>query len=196
MKPDQLESLRELALDDAAFERLQQILWENETACQRTEEQISVQASLWQALIQSSSDLITILEPNGSVRSASPSTEKIVGYKPEELIGKNALEFIHPEDVSKVLNSFNCLIKNSDDVLSLNFRFRRSDGSWCFLESTGRNLLDNTWMAGIFFYSRDLTKCKQALEALRQQTEQAHLLGVMCDSALAAAKGGSHPSVA
>ncbi len=130
-------------------------------------------------LEESGSNLITILDYDGSIRYKSVSVEKILGYKPEELIGKKALTLIHPEDVLSVLQTFNTLVK-SDEILSLEFRVQRKDGSWCFLESTGRNFQEKT-QRGIIFNSRDITKYKEVEAALRQQTEQVRLLGTICN---------------
>ncbi|WP_250122039.1 PAS domain S-box protein [Chroococcidiopsis sp. CCMEE 29] len=122
----------------------------------------------FRSLIQNSSDIITILEPDGTVQYESPSIEKILGYKPAEMIGKNAFEFIHPNDVLNVFNVFNQVLQNSDITLSVEYRFRHKDGSWCFLESTGSNLLNNPSVAGIVVNSRDITQRKQTEEALQE----------------------------
>jgi len=55
----------------------------------------------FRSLVQNSSDIITILEVDGTIRYESPSIERILGYKPEDLLGKNAFVFIHPEEVQK-----------------------------------------------------------------------------------------------
>ena len=112
------------------------------------------------SLIQNSSDIIGILESDGTILYESPSIEGILGYKPEELIGKNAFEFIHPEDISKSFNSLKYLIENFGAIVRVESRFRHKDGSWCFLESTGSNLLAEPSVKGIVLNSRDITDRK------------------------------------
>src|SRR5258706_1874425 len=60
----------------------------------------------FRSLIENTTDIITILEADGSIRYESPSIERILGYKPEELVGRNAFEFIHPDDVVRVHKIF------------------------------------------------------------------------------------------
>lgn len=126
----------------------------------------------FRSLIQNSSDLITILEPDGIVRYASPSLEKITGFKPEDLIGKNALEIVHPKDSWLITKGFEKLVKNPSHLVCVELRCRQRDGSWCWLEVTGSNLLADPAVAGIVVNSRDITERKLAESVLRE-SEQA-----------------------
>ncbi|HIK27985.1 MAG: PAS domain-containing sensor histidine kinase [Oscillatoriaceae bacterium SKW80] len=124
----------------------------------------------FRSLIQNSSDLIVILEPDGAIRYASPSVEKILGYKPEDLIGQQGFNFIHPEDISKLSSAASELLAGK--AVSVEYRFRRQDGSWCWLESTGSNLTNDPAVGGIVVNSRDITERKLAEVALRQSELQ------------------------
>jgi len=130
------------------------------------------------SLIQNSSDIIGILESDGTILYESPSIERILGYKPEELIGKNAFEFIHPEDISKSFNSLKYLIENFGAIVRVESRFRHKDGSWCFLESTGSNLLAEPSVKGIVLNSRDITDRKMFEERLVYDTLHDVLTGL------------------
>lgn len=136
------------------------------TKAKKAEEALHESEAKFRSLIQNSSDIIGIFEPDGIIRYESPSIERILGYKPEEMIGKNAFEFIHPDDISKSFNSFNYLIQNLGAIVRVESRFRRKDGSWCFLESTGSNLLAEPSVKGIVINSRDITDRKVAEEQL------------------------------
>jgi PAS domain S-box-containing protein len=52
----------------------------------------------FRSLVQNSSDIITVLSPNGTIRYESPSIQRILGYHPDELVGNNAFDYVHPED--------------------------------------------------------------------------------------------------
>ncbi|WP_199248070.1 PAS domain S-box protein [[Phormidium] sp. ETS-05] len=134
----------------------------------------------FRSLIQNSSDLITILEPDGIVRYASPALEKITGFKPEDLIGKNVLEIVHPKDSFLITKEFENLVNNPSHLVSVELRCRQRDGSWCWLEVTCSNLLADPAVTGIVVNSRDITERKRADSILRESEqalrEQAHQL--------------------
>ncbi|WP_293128595.1 PAS domain S-box protein [Microcoleus sp. bin38.metabat.b11b12b14.051] len=116
----------------------------------------------WRSLILNSSDIITILDENGLIVYESPSVETVLSYEPEELIGQNALDFIHPDDIPSVISDGEKLLANPGDPIALEGRFRRADGSWCFLEGVGINLLADPAVNGIVLNSRDMTARRQA----------------------------------
>jgi len=122
----------------------------------------------FRALIENCMDGITILNSDGAIRYESPSIERILGYKPEELVGKNVLEFVHPDDVQYVISTFNdTLAEHTGQVLFLEVRFLHKDGSWHVVESVGKNLLDDPVVNGIVVNYHDITERKCAEEALR-----------------------------
>jgi len=66
------------------------------------EKSLAEQQEYYYSLVENSSDVISIVEEDGTIRYQSPSVEKIFGYKSEEMIGKNILEFVHPDDSSQL----------------------------------------------------------------------------------------------
>ncbi|MEG4287131.1 PAS domain S-box protein [Microcoleus sp. A006_D1] len=116
----------------------------------------------WRSLILNSSDIITILDASGRIFYESPSVETVLDYEPEELIGRMVLDFIHPDDRPSVISDLQKLIANPADPIALEARFRRADGSWCFLEGVGINLLADPAVNGIVVNSRDMTARRQA----------------------------------
>jgi PAS domain S-box-containing protein len=120
----------------------------------------------FRSLVQNSSDIITILDAEGIVRYESPSIERILGYKPEELVGKNALQFIHPDDRERVMRVLQEHVGIPGSITPIELRFRHNDGSWRTLEATGNNLLHEPGVAGIVVNSRDITERKRAEDVL------------------------------
>lgn len=124
---------------------------------------------LFRALIQNSRDIITILESDGVIRYESPSVERIVGFTPEELVGKSVFEYIHPDDLEAVQIAFQAVLTSTDNTpQSTELRFLRKNGSWCYLEVYGTNQLSNPAIAGVVINSRDINEQKQFQEALAQ----------------------------
>jgi PAS domain S-box-containing protein len=126
----------------------------------------------WRSLVQNSSNLITIVEADGTIRYVSPAIQGTLGYKPWELIRKSIFDFVHPEDVASLENDFQCVLKNQTTALSTEFRFRHSDGSWHYIESTHSNLVMDAPGVRIVVNSRDVTERKKAEAALKQSEAQ------------------------
>jgi PAS domain S-box-containing protein len=123
---------------------------------------------LFRSLIENSSDIITILGPDGTIAYESPSVERVLGYSPEALLGRNAFEFICPDDAKSVRAA---LAESGGLKISnpIEYRFRHKDGNWRRLETIGKNLLDDPAVAGIIINSRDVTERRSAEERIREQ---------------------------
>jgi PAS domain S-box-containing protein len=126
----------------------------------------------WRSLIQTSSNLITILEANGTIKYASPAIRGVLGYRPKELMGQNLFELVHPDDLVNIEQNFQYFLQNPTTDLSLEFRFRHQDGSWRYMESTYSNLLMDSPVSRIVVNFRDVTERKQAEEAIIQSEAQ------------------------
>src|SRR5215470_3992953 len=128
------------------------------------------------ALIEHTSDLISILNADGTVRFASASHERVMGWRPEELVGRNAFELIHPDDQADILAAFAEGMAAGGAPVSREFRFRHKDGSWRVVESVAKAALDDPVVSGAVINSRDVTARRQIEEALRDSTRSLELL--------------------
>jgi PAS domain S-box-containing protein len=122
------------------------------------------------ALIQNSTDLITILAADGTILYESPAIERILGYCPDELIGRVAMDYVAPDDHKVVEAALIRLLasERGATVPPVVFRSLRKDGSWCYLEASGTNLLADEAVGGVVINSRDVTERIQTQEALRR----------------------------
>ncbi len=121
----------------------------------------------FRSLVQNSSDIITVLDAGGTVRYQSPSGERILGYAPQQLIGKNLFDCVHPEDAPAVKIAFAKAIQEPGAAVKVEFRYRHADGSWVCLEAVGSNRLDDSAIAGVVVNSRDITSRVHQEERLR-----------------------------
>ncbi len=124
------------------------------------------------AITQNSSDIIFILDRLGTITYASPSVERFLGYKPDELIGKRSLDLILSHDHPKAVEDFGRALLTKEIAIPDVFCVRHQDGSEHILEGFGKNLLDNPLVAGFVMNVRDVTDRKQAEEALIAREEQ------------------------
>jgi len=116
----------------------------------------------FRSLVQNSSDIVTVLQADGTISYESPSIAHILGYRPEELVGKKVFEFVHPEDASNVFAVFSEGIQRPDIAVRVEFRFRHANGSWVYIESFSKNHLDDPIIQGVVVNSRDITERKRA----------------------------------
>lgn len=114
------------------------------------------------ALIENATDIITILNADGIIRYESPSIERVLGFKPHELVGLNGFDFVHPKDRARVVEVFTRRVEGETIFPPTEYRFRHKDGSWRTLESIGNNLLDDELVGGVVVNSRDITERKRA----------------------------------
>ena len=118
----------------------------------------------FRSIIDSSLDILTILNPEGLIRYNSLSVKQCLGYEQEELVGSDPLDLVHPDDVEKVRQAFTSLLHGAKSVIFPRSRLRHKNGSWPIFESVARPLLNDPQADGILISSRDVTK-QQYLES-------------------------------
>lgn len=127
----------------------------------------------FRALIENALDVITVVDANGRILYESPSVEHILGYKPEEMVGRNVLSFIHPQDRRASIPIFAKWLETPQEQAEpVSFRFRDKRGEWRILEGTGRDLRDNPAIQGIIVNCRDVTERRLAQDGLRRRTAE------------------------
>ena len=145
----------------------------------RSEEELRRAEERFRSLVQNALDVITLVGADGTISYESPSVERVLGYKPEELIGTNILDHVHPEDVGRVRSS---LAEGLNVVgttgKKIECRFRHADGSWRHLEALGNNLLRDPSVGSIVINSRDVTERKELEERLEHQAFHDPLTGL------------------
>jgi two-component system cell cycle sensor histidine kinase/response regulator CckA len=115
-------------------------------------------------LVEHSSDVITLLAPDGTVLFASQSTQPILGYGSTENVGRNVFELIHPDDRAPALELFGELMQHPGQLVKTELRVLHKDGTWRRLEAVGVNRLGDPAIGAVVVTYRDITE--------RQRTEQ------------------------
>ena len=130
----------------------------------------------FRSLVQNSSDIITVLDHDGTIRYASPSTAAILGHPSGTLVGKNAFGFVHPGDAATLQAFLDHLVSQPAVRATAEYRVRHADGSWIDLEAVGNNRLTDPAVVGIVVNARNLTE-RRRLEAQLRQSQKMEAIG-------------------
>jgi two-component system cell cycle sensor histidine kinase/response regulator CckA len=120
------------------------------------------------ALIEHSSDAITLIDEAGTVLYANPATTRMLGVPIGEIVGANIFGWVHDDDLSTFKANFGQWIEQPRVPIKNAFRIRRHDGSLRCIETIGINRLDDPSIHGIIINCHDVTENREAEEALRK----------------------------
>ena len=130
----------------------------------------------FRALLQHSSDITSVLCEEGRIRYHSPAFYRILGWSEEDVLGKPALDFVHPDERSRAQEMLRALIAGTPPAAPAQFSFRKADGSYITLEAVATNRLDDPSISGLVFNSRDVTE-RNRLERQLQSAQKMEAVG-------------------
>ncbi|MGB2855795.1 MAG: PAS domain S-box protein, partial [Dehalococcoidia bacterium] len=146
------------------------------TERKRAEEALRQREEYFRSIIENAQDAIVILNRDGTVRYESPAITRLLGIDPQDGVGMNPFEDIHPDELKEAAKFFDQLVRNPGSTVRTEIRWQHADGSWLTLEIIGQNLLDNPAVSGIVANIRDITEKKAAEEALQESEAHYRLL--------------------
>ena len=153
----------------------------------------------FRALVQSSSDLVFVVDNSGSVSYASPSCMKVLGYEPDQLLGSTAGAMIHEGDIDALRASVLRAVETAGQSVEFSVRVRHENGAWHWLEGLATNLLDDPAVEGIVINARDITQRRArhdrqtAISDLGREVLRASTLGGAVASAIEMIDRVMHP---
>jgi PAS domain S-box-containing protein len=131
------------------------------------------------SMIANISDVIAIVDKNGNNTYKSPNIERIFGWKPEELIGKNTFDLVHPDDQLIAQQFFSDLLTSPESSNGFEFRYKCKDNSYKWVALTATNQLNNPVINGILLNYHDVNPKKEAEDELilaKEKAEEANKL--------------------
>lgn len=128
----------------------------------------------YRALIENATDGIMVVNSEGKISYESPSVAHLLGYGPGNLIGMNSFELIHPDDLAEIFETFMSGLGTPGQIHHGEYRLKHQDGEWRYFEIVSHYLMEDPVIMGIIINGRDITKRKQAEEALKESERKFH----------------------
>ena len=134
----------------------------------RNEEALRDQSQLLHNIIDTAADLLSVTDLEGNFKFVGPS-HGILGYDPDSLVGRNVMEFVHPDDYPETATAFADFLANREDGRKVEYRYRRADGDYFWFETIGKFIRDDAGNPKeILFSTRNVTARKQAEGQLKR----------------------------
>ncbi|MHB1222995.1 MAG: ATP-binding protein [Gemmatimonadaceae bacterium] len=130
----------------------------------------------FRSLIENASDMISLVDRDGTFRYLSPAYERCTGRPAAALLGRSAFDDVHPDDVEGARSAFATAVDNPGTPAQARFRYRHQSGEWSMLAATTTSLLDDPAVRGVVINSRDITD-RVRLEAQLRHAQKMEAVG-------------------
>ena len=131
----------------------------------------------FRSLVRNSVDVNMILSAEGTIVFESPAVERVLGYSPDDRVGKAAIEYVAESDRRRLERIFLLVARRPNTEARSELRARHADGTWRALEAVVKNLLDDPAVNGIVVNYRDITSHKALEDELRMRAFHDTLTG-------------------
>ena len=142
------------------------------TERKRAEEALRDSEKRFRALVEYSTDEVSLITADGRLLYESPSATPTLGYLPNQFLGQDLFRLVHPDDLEHVRSQFARLLQGPGRHLRDQFRLRHRSGEWRWVEAVGTNLLAEPAVQAIVINYHDITERKEAEQALREAEHQ------------------------
>src|SRR6266436_7401564 len=122
-------------------------------------------------LIENASDIIALIDRSGAIRYTSPSTQRLLGYPQEEIVGRSVFDFVGPSDIETLRRGLTDASPDSSPGPPTEYLFRHRDGTWRNLEAVSSCLVSDSGDTMLVVNARDITERRLA-ERRQRDTEQ------------------------
>ena len=129
-------------------------------------------AGWYRTLVENVNDIATVIDTDGTITYVSPAVTRVLGYEPDELVGHEGYEFVHPDDLGRNAEAVEAVQSNPSESKTVEVRFRHADGSWRWIEATLKNRVADDTIGGILLSSRDITRRKESEAEARELADE------------------------
>ncbi|HNX16853.1 MAG TPA: PAS domain S-box protein [Methanoregula sp.] len=127
----------------------------------------------FRSFVENANDIVFSLSPEGFFTYVSPNWTEILGYDTREVIGKPAVDFIHPDDFPCNREAFRKTLATGNKTSGIEYRIRHKDGSWQWHSQNG-NIIHNVEGKAVAYFgiARNITEQKHTADALKASEDK------------------------
>lgn len=149
-----------------------ELLWE-----QKMMQELQDSREKYRLISERSNDLVCLHKPDGTYTYVSPSVERILGFTPEELIGRDPYSLFHPDDIDRIASESHEQVIAGHPVLNFEYRIQNKKGDYIWVNTSTDAILDESGQViGLQTSSREVTERKR-LEILYSQSQKMAKVG-------------------
>lgn len=157
----------------------------------KVQDELSISQARFKALTEKSSEAISLTDVKGNISYVTPSFTTVLGYSPEEVIGKSGFVIIHPDDVNYAKKTTSRIVGHPGKSVTIAIRCLHKDGSWKFVEITSTNLIDNPSVQAVVSNFHDITELIMTEDRIMNEKSKAEaLLNSIGDGIIAVGQDG------
>jgi PAS domain S-box-containing protein len=136
------------------------------------EDVVLERARLYQLVSDNVSDMVSRVDLQGVFSYVSPSHLRVLGFDPLDMLGMNAFDYVHPDDLPQVMETVRAGIASSSPI-RMEYRSRHAGGYYIWTEAHANPLFDEkSAIAGAILVTRDITRRKEMEDALRKARDE------------------------
>ncbi|GEM_PF-1240789 len=151
-----------------AFDELDKVFFRDVIERNKAEESIRKAEKYYRSLIEKATDGIVLVGKDSQITYTSPAAKRMFGYQDDAVDFPDPVASTHPDDLPAVLAALQKIIDIPSFVPTLEYRFKRKNDEWLWVESTYSNLLSESGIEAIVINFRDISERKRAEEILRE----------------------------
>ena len=145
---------------------------------ERAWQEVRTSEERFRALVQSSSDMIIVMDEAARAIYASGACERILGVSAEHILSADLAAIVHPDEVDAVREVMRVAILRPEPTMPIEMRVRHANGEWRHLEIVGTNLRHDPAIGGVVLNVRDVTERLQAEAELAHHATHDSLTGL------------------
>ncbi len=124
-----------------------------------------------EGMLRNAWGILSLVDSDRRITFASPPVREILGYRPDQVVGRRFEDLIHPEDLPQLMESFRALLGELGGSERQEARFRHAEGHWVWVEHVATNLLKDPDVGAVVVNTRDITEARRAARALAESEE-------------------------